>query len=76
LKKWGIRKNGTKENWKIIARLVRIKEHEGKRTDIYLYGKRIPTAKVKKQISRYLTTLEWNNFSEGNSTNMGTFGSI
>jgi len=65
LRKWGIRKNGTKDDWKTIGKLVRIREQEGKHTVVCMYGKRIPIAKVKKQISRYLTTLELNNLAQG-----------
>lgn len=65
LRRWGVRKNGTKDDWKSIGRLIRIRQEEGKRTDVYKSGKRIPPEKVKRQISRYLTPLELNNVHQG-----------
>jgi hypothetical protein len=42
-----------------------MREQEGKRTVVYMYGERISTAKAKKQISRYLSTSEMDDFAQG-----------
>jgi hypothetical protein len=42
-----------------------MREQEGKRTVVYMYGKRISTAKAKKQISRYLSASEMDDDVQG-----------
>ena len=75
LRKWGIRKNGTRDDWKSIGRFVKMREQEGKRTVVYMYGKRISTAKAKKQISRYLSPSEMDDFAQG-TLNIETLSSF
>ncbi|KAH8754922.1 hypothetical protein F5882DRAFT_444835 [Hyaloscypha sp. PMI_1271] len=64
LRKWGIRKNGTRDDWKSIGRVAKMREQEGKRTVVYMYGKRISTAKARKQISRYLSASEMDGLAQ------------
>ncbi|KUJ11067.1 uncharacterized protein LY89DRAFT_236266 [Mollisia scopiformis] len=61
LRKWKIHKNGTKEDWKNVCRLVRIRADQGKGSDVYMHGKLIPADKVKRWTSRFLTPMELNN---------------
>jgi hypothetical protein len=52
-KKWGFRKNRTKDDWKIVAQKVGKRKREHKESEVYIDGNLIHSKKVKKAISRY-----------------------
>ena len=56
LDQWGFKKNSTHEEWKFVARQLKKRNLEGKRSDTYINGKLIPRKKVMKEVSRYVTS--------------------
>ena len=66
LKKWGFRKNKTKEDWKTIRREIEKRNRQRKASDVYFCGKLISAKKVRKETSRYgpMSTVEM--YTQGN----------
>jgi hypothetical protein len=55
-KRWGFRKNLTKEEWTPIRQKVLARKRAGKESDVYLEGVLMPAKKVKRGIGRYQQT--------------------
>lgn len=51
--KWGMKKNNTKDDWRIIATRVKDRKKNGLESEVKIRGEVIPISKIKKQISRY-----------------------
>lgn len=52
LSKWKVEKYSSKDVWTSAASLVRKRKLEGKQTEIYVDGKKVPEKKLKKALSR------------------------
>ncbi|RPA79453.1 ankyrin [Ascobolus immersus RN42] len=53
LLRWGVGKNFTEKDWAKIGHQVKKRKREGKESEVYLEGERIPTKKVLKELARY-----------------------
>ncbi|KAI1366733.1 ankyrin repeat-containing domain protein [Xylaria arbuscula] len=51
LKKWGVRKNARKEDWKDLRR--RLKKREGKQSEVTRFGIPLSPRKIRKELQRY-----------------------
>ncbi|KAI1263222.1 hypothetical protein F5Y18DRAFT_395039 [Xylariaceae sp. FL1019] len=53
LKKWGIRKNRSREDWRYMTHRVRKRAGQGKMSNIMLCGMDLSSAKVRREMHRY-----------------------
>ena len=56
-KKWGFRKNSTSAEWTVILSHVKRRQRLGKDTHLYIDGKLIADAKIKKEETRRLRSI-------------------
>lgn len=52
-RKWGLKKNATREAWELASLQVKKRELEGKDTEIRMNNRPVPAKKLKKAILRY-----------------------
>ena len=53
-KKWGLRKNHKREDWKAVARSIQRREKLGnKKTEVFLDGRSVSNAKLHGEIKRH-----------------------
>ncbi|KAJ0421507.1 ankyrin repeat-containing domain protein [Aspergillus carlsbadensis] len=55
LKLWRVAKNATSDVWIWVDRQIKYRGSNGKSTDVFLHGKRLPRKKVLKEIARNVT---------------------
>ena len=53
LKKWDFRKNMTNKEWDYTLLRMRKRKFDGKESDVYFNGSKVPEKKLKKQMSRH-----------------------
>ncbi|MCJ1332678.1 hypothetical protein MMC10_009372 [Thelotrema lepadinum] len=53
LRTWGISKNLPPKQWKAIAKKIKVRKAMSKASDVYLYGQRLCSPKIRKAIQRY-----------------------
>ncbi|MCJ1342795.1 hypothetical protein MMC31_000984 [Peltigera leucophlebia] len=53
LKKWDFRKNMTSKEWDYTILHIRKRKLDGKESDVYFNGSKVPEKKLKKQMSRH-----------------------
>ncbi|RYP44338.1 hypothetical protein DL768_009197 [Monosporascus sp. mg162] len=53
LKRWGMKKYDTKEDWLFVAERVKERKAQGRKSHVEVRGASVPISKVKRQISRY-----------------------
>ncbi|MCJ1349153.1 hypothetical protein MMC31_007389 [Peltigera leucophlebia] len=58
LKKWDFRKNMTKKEWDYTLLRMRKRKFDGKESDVYFNGSKVPEKKVKKQMSRHFSLIQ------------------
>jgi hypothetical protein len=55
-KKWGFRKNRTKDEWRAVDQKIEKRKREHKESEVYIDGILIESKKVKKSTLRYGST--------------------
>lgn len=65
LKEWNIGKNSKATNWKELGRIVRKREAEGKESDVFDNGGRIPRKKVCRKIAEYYRPTALEQYGKG-----------
>lgn len=58
LKKWDFRKNMTKKEWDYTLLRMQKRKFDGKESDVYFNGSKVPEKKVKKQMSRHFSLIQ------------------
>jgi hypothetical protein len=68
LKKWGLKKTLSEQDWINIDGRIRKRELERKDSDTYINGTLIPSTKLKKEISRHVRPSLIQEKNQGNQT--------